>query len=396
MLAVVSGKKTPSVVLKEAPVARSHPAPLSTSSELMSFTQSRIREQGTSLFPELTAYVSIKLDPVKSLEILEDDEATTAAQNVVNKVYVGYIAEHKLRVDDEDEEHGRYRINLLRSGLPNSSPEDFIEEYMCTPVFPNTDHPSRAPLNPTKAFPVGWMPCYHASFDAVTLRVPLRYADYSVATHLPFADRVRLNIAMSRDKEHRKELMPAPDVPQISNPVPIHALEEGVERDSITASSPSVSSRGRTLSVASRNEEDVSKPMPPPIAAMSYDLAAVPTLADPQDLLAEIKFVEKHHHRLYQEAQARAPAKRARAREEIARAIEEAKKLDDAAFGHHFQPIAATQSRGEVSLQANLGVTPNKNLSFRSNPSHAIMAFFRNRRFRAFIRGERGGKGGKG
>ena len=58
----------------------------------MSFTQSRFREQGTSLFPEVTAYVSIQLDPVKSLEILEDDEATVAAQNAVNKVYVGYIA----------------------------------------------------------------------------------------------------------------------------------------------------------------------------------------------------------------------------------------------------------------------------------------------------------------
>lgn len=43
-------------------------------------------------FPELSSYVAIILDPLKSVELLEGDEASTAARDVVSKVYVGYIA----------------------------------------------------------------------------------------------------------------------------------------------------------------------------------------------------------------------------------------------------------------------------------------------------------------
>ncbi|KZP32168.1 hypothetical protein FIBSPDRAFT_722953, partial [Athelia psychrophila] len=124
----------------------------------MSSTHARVREEGTSRFPRLTSYVTIKLDPVESVEILEDDEATTAAQGAVSKVYVGYIANWD---DEEDEENANYLIHLLRSGLPKSSPEEFIEEDMCIPVFPNTDHPSRKPITPSDPLPISWTHCYH-------------------------------------------------------------------------------------------------------------------------------------------------------------------------------------------------------------------------------------------
>ena len=42
--------------------------------------------------PALTTYVTIKLDPVKSVEFLEDEDATAAAHKVTSKVYVGYVA----------------------------------------------------------------------------------------------------------------------------------------------------------------------------------------------------------------------------------------------------------------------------------------------------------------
>ena len=47
-------------------------------------------EKDWKSFPLLASYVTIKLDPVKSVEILDDDEATVAAHDAVSKVYVGY------------------------------------------------------------------------------------------------------------------------------------------------------------------------------------------------------------------------------------------------------------------------------------------------------------------
>lgn len=57
--------------------------------------RSREEDEGDRLFPfpDLTSYVTIKLDPVASVELLEDEEATMAAQKMVNKTYVGYVGD---------------------------------------------------------------------------------------------------------------------------------------------------------------------------------------------------------------------------------------------------------------------------------------------------------------
>ncbi|KZP05927.1 hypothetical protein FIBSPDRAFT_765180 [Athelia psychrophila] len=272
----------------------------------MSPTPTRVREEGTSRFPRIISYVSIKLDPVKSVEILEDDEATTAAQGVVSKVYVGYIPYHGAWRDDEDIENANYVIHLLRSGLPKSSPEEFIEEDMCTPVFPNTDHPFREPLTPSDPLPIGWTHCYQASFETVTLRVPWAFAKTSLRVTLPEMGRVRHGIAIVEDEARRAKQVQAQAPPGV-NLAPMAEFEECAhspapsnKKNSVSTPLQSVSSRGRSISVASLNAEDAIKPVPPPIAAVSYDLAAVPTLADPQDLLAEIKFIETYVRRYHE------------------------------------------------------------------------------------------------
>ncbi|KZP22178.1 hypothetical protein FIBSPDRAFT_859750 [Athelia psychrophila] len=53
---------------------------------------SKDQEEGKSRFPLLFSYVTIKINPVKSVEILEDDQATAAAQDAVSKVYIGYLS----------------------------------------------------------------------------------------------------------------------------------------------------------------------------------------------------------------------------------------------------------------------------------------------------------------
>ncbi|KAF7971199.1 hypothetical protein HWV62_21886 [Athelia sp. TMB] len=129
-------------------------------------------DDGKRDFPMLTTFVTIKLDPIASIEVFEDEEATAAARGVVSKVYVGYVANFGDWDDDEDEDNGCYLIHLLRSGLPRPS-EAFIEQDMCTPIFPNTKHPSRKPVIPNKPLPSSWKDCYLASFETVNLRSPV-------------------------------------------------------------------------------------------------------------------------------------------------------------------------------------------------------------------------------
>ena len=51
------------------------------------------KEERISRFPLLSSYVTIKLDLVKSVKILEDDDATSAAHAATSKVYVGYLVD---------------------------------------------------------------------------------------------------------------------------------------------------------------------------------------------------------------------------------------------------------------------------------------------------------------
>ncbi|KZP16953.1 hypothetical protein FIBSPDRAFT_1047220 [Athelia psychrophila] len=349
------------------------------------------QEEGKSRFPLLFSYVTIKIDPVKSVERLEDDEATAAAQDAVNKVYIGYLSFYGGWMDDEHDGHSDYVIHLLRSGLPKSSPDEFFEEHMCIPVFPNTDHPSREPLTLSRPLPIGWTNCYHASFEVVSLRVPVSYGKNDEPIKLPMMVRAKHIVAIGEDNARRLKLMQAsqgvdlaPTV-EVRERAPSPASSE--EHDSFFPSRQSASSRGGTISVASVDDDDTSKPVPPPIAAISYDIAALPSIEDPQDLLAEIKLIET----LFHEAYARAPAKRARAKEELARAIEEAKKLDEATFNHSQSKRSLVPQVEDHTLpQANPSAAQESAPSSNSNPIHKVVSFFRKSRLSARIVPKRG------
>ncbi|KZP16214.1 hypothetical protein FIBSPDRAFT_65740 [Athelia psychrophila] len=203
-------------------------------------------------------------------------------------------------MDDEDREHSDYLIHLLRSGLPKSSPDEFIGEHMCTPVFPNTDHPSREPLMPSARLPISWTDCYHASFETVSLRVPVSYGNNPSPIKLPLVAQAKHIAAISEDDARRAKLM---HESQGANLAPMAQFRERApstasikEQDGFIASRQSASSGRHTVSLASVDEDVTSKPVPPPIAAISYNLAAVPSVEDPQDLLAEIKLIETYVH----------------------------------------------------------------------------------------------------
>ncbi|KAF7983400.1 hypothetical protein HWV62_22421 [Athelia sp. TMB] len=353
----------------------------------MDFTLGRVQGDDNSPFPEHTSYVSIQLDAVKSVEILEDSKATTAARNAVSRVYTGHETPAEIipgrRLGMTEMRSSPLPVQLLRSGRPKPSPEEFIEEDMCRPAFPNTDHPCRMPLTPTSPFPAGWRHCNHATFEAATVCAPLRYAKHAFPTHLPFDAQAKHNGAIREDNSRRAGSFndsSEQDKDSITSSFHKRAGQDSIissfkgRSERATTSIPSVSSRGRSPSMASWDEEDTRKSLWSPVAIMFSNLAAVPTLADPQDLLAEIKFLEQ----LYQEAKARAAV-------ESARAIEEAHNhnRDDAAFGRGSDPSSVALSHGEAHLQADRSTAPSGVPSLTRNPVRMIAAFFHNHRFGA-------------
>ena len=114
--------------------------------------------------------------------------------------------------DDEDEDNGCYLIHLLRSGLP-CPPEAFIEQDMCTPVFPNTKHPSREPVIPNKPLPVSWKDCYLASFETVNIRSPVEWKMWDVVTGMSENARGMHFDNFWTDERRMEHLDPTPQSP---------------------------------------------------------------------------------------------------------------------------------------------------------------------------------------
>ncbi|KAF7977183.1 hypothetical protein HWV62_4419 [Athelia sp. TMB] len=294
-------------------------------------------------FPLLASYVTIKLDPVKSVEVLDDDEATAAARDAVSKVYVGYTASFG---GHPDTEHTSYHIRLLRSGRHKASPGEFIDEDMCIPVFPNTDHPSREPLVLSAPLPVGWTNCYHASFDQVTIRVERKLGQYPEPVNLPNETWGKHIAAVNQDHRRRAEQMRA--LQEVSSAPGPGSHGSVLSISTCEMKSTAYGSTHSSVSVDSLDDDDASKPVPPPIAVVSYDLAAVSTLEDPQDLIAEVKFIET----VYREARVRAAARWAHAKAETAQAIEAAQRLDNATYGHFLKRSSASPAEDAAAPQA--------------------------------------------
>ena len=197
--------------------------------------------------------------------------------------------------DDEDFDYDPFLIHLLRSGRPRPSVEEFIEEDMCTPVFPNVDHPSRKPLVPSKPLPGSWTNCYHATFETVNLRVPIARANMDMSTELPSEDRFIHAMAVREDRKRRAELAGAPWMYDLAPMVYSRDFAISIEPEPVWLRTPSQSSLSSAETASLNLDEMRAKSLRPraPVCVVSYDLTAVITLANPQDLLEEIKIVEK-------------------------------------------------------------------------------------------------------
>ncbi|KAI5891940.1 uncharacterized protein SCHCODRAFT_02541155 [Schizophyllum commune H4-8] len=114
-----------------------------------------------SLLPYMGAYVVVSLDPVKSVEQIDDDIVQEQARALECGKYVA-AATWELHPLGAFTAQRTLIWDFVTQGLPPKDPETGFEPYMTVPIHPNTLHPeSRRPVETLPPLP--WDNCYHAS-----------------------------------------------------------------------------------------------------------------------------------------------------------------------------------------------------------------------------------------
>ncbi|KAF7317552.1 hypothetical protein MKEN_00842100 [Mycena kentingensis (nom. inval.)] len=122
----------------------------------------------TQFVPQQGVFAVLTIDPVASLEYLNDVEAIEACRDLETKDYVVYVpGTSELRHTDV-----AFREEDVEFVIPNpihDVPGRGLDASMCVPIFPETRHPTgRAPLKPLGTFP--WPNCYLSPFVSSTVR----------------------------------------------------------------------------------------------------------------------------------------------------------------------------------------------------------------------------------
>ncbi|KAJ7456974.1 hypothetical protein FB451DRAFT_1275436 [Mycena latifolia] len=140
-----------------------------------------------SLVPKPAAFVLIRINPVATVEALNDPIATAAAAKLPARKYVAYVSK-AINAFDWKAPHHTYAVHLASPMVPAPCEGDGISADMYTPVLPAATHPlGRAPLRPRRPLP--W-PCYQPSFMRSVVRVPVRLEDDAAAVLLEPEDAI--------------------------------------------------------------------------------------------------------------------------------------------------------------------------------------------------------------
>ncbi|TRM56591.1 hypothetical protein BD626DRAFT_466257, partial [Schizophyllum amplum] len=106
------------------------------------------------------AYVVVWLDPVASLEQLDDPIVRKECQKMKCGRYIACMTEPASTIAMILPQCA-FEIDFVVRGLPSDDPSKFFHHSLSVPILPNTSHPThRRPLH---AFPpLPWNDCYHA------------------------------------------------------------------------------------------------------------------------------------------------------------------------------------------------------------------------------------------
>ncbi|KAL1690897.1 hypothetical protein GGG16DRAFT_113576 [Schizophyllum commune] len=155
-------------------------------------------------FPDNGAYYTFHLDPVASLQDIEDEEVAEDARRISPKVYVACTIK-TIGAPQPPPAYEVATIALVQQGLPIESPEDFLESRMCVPIRPNTQHPDgRRPAHCCDPLP--WDGCYHFSLHSTRVRIRTENRNTYPPHSLGPSECVTLRFLFDDDEQRRERL----------------------------------------------------------------------------------------------------------------------------------------------------------------------------------------------
>ncbi|KAI0039309.1 hypothetical protein FA95DRAFT_1504331, partial [Auriscalpium vulgare] len=119
--------------------------------------------------PAYGAFVVFTLDPVATIETLEDPVALEEARALPVRKYVGYVTQVMFMTLPTRRYH-LCSCYILSQGLPIPHKEFCIDERMCVAVDPATHPDGRPAVTPSPPLP--WDNLYLHSLDSFTFRIP--------------------------------------------------------------------------------------------------------------------------------------------------------------------------------------------------------------------------------
>ncbi|KAI0752787.1 hypothetical protein C8Q80DRAFT_475935 [Daedaleopsis nitida] len=124
-----------------------------------------------NLLPVLNSYAVIRMDPVAMVADLQDPIALAEARKMAPKKYLVYLQAHIFRPPGAPQGPWHYFVvSPIATTMRCEDRAQGLTADMCIPIFPNMDHPSRAPLRSTRR-PFPFPCCYHWSHAALKVRL---------------------------------------------------------------------------------------------------------------------------------------------------------------------------------------------------------------------------------
>ncbi|KAI0064676.1 hypothetical protein BV25DRAFT_1823084 [Artomyces pyxidatus] len=157
----------------------------------------------TTLTPIHGAYVVFTLDPVATLEALEDPIAMEQAKRLHTRKYVGCLVQH-MDLPSPLRTYTKCTCIFLSQGLPQASEVDGIEESMCVPIIPAVHPTDREGVTISPSLP--WNNLYHHTRLAQNLRLKPKDGDYNASPLLSEDDLWHLNMSFHTDTDRCREL----------------------------------------------------------------------------------------------------------------------------------------------------------------------------------------------
>ncbi|RPD56369.1 hypothetical protein L226DRAFT_538058 [Lentinus tigrinus ALCF2SS1-7] len=173
-------------------------------------------------YPDEESFAVIRMDPVAMVWHLNDPEALKAAEALSPQSYLVYLSEnHRLPIWGPEPWYS-FDMHLIGPCLRPVHDEQCVTADMCTPIYPNCDHPTgRAPVHTEPPFPFD--NCYFWSGLKMKIRVCPREEgfDWDVTTHMPGREKHvwrdyevcdgLMQTAAERARQHQPQPDPVPE-----------------------------------------------------------------------------------------------------------------------------------------------------------------------------------------